>query len=143
MERQQFDISKMALFTGVQHLCAFNIVAPLFITVCQMFERRRSPSAHSSPFMFRTPRPIARISSSLVLYRVPRNGFHFGEEIVIVWTHNWPRPRWSSGYQLSYSPRDPRFAGSIPAGVDVFFSLCKNPEYDFLRMGSKAVGPVS
>ena len=33
--------------------------------------------------------------------------------------------------------------GSIPAGVDGFFSESKNPEYDFLRKGSKAVGPVS
>ena len=44
---------------------------------------------------------------------------------------------------LSYSPLDPRFAGSIPAGVDGFFSERKNPEYDFLRKGNKAVDPVS
>ena len=44
---------------------------------------------------------------------------------------------------LSYSPLDPRFAGSIPAGVDGFFTGRKNPEYDFLRNGSKAVGSVS
>ena len=44
---------------------------------------------------------------------------------------------------LSYSPLDPGFAGSIPAGVDGFFSERKNPENDFLRKGSKAVGPVS
>ena len=44
---------------------------------------------------------------------------------------------------LSYSPLDPRFAGSNPAGVDGFFSERKNPEYDFLWKGSKAVGPVS
>ena len=44
---------------------------------------------------------------------------------------------------LSYSPLDPRFAGSIPAGVVGFFSESKNPEYDFLRKGSKSVGPVS
>ena len=36
-----------------------------------------------------------------------------------------------------------RFAGSIPAGVDGFFSECKNPAYFFLRKGSKAVAPVS
>ena len=40
---------------------------------------------------------------------------------------------------LSYSPLDPRFAGSIPARVDGFFSERKNPEYDFLRKGSKAL----
>ena len=44
---------------------------------------------------------------------------------------------------LSYSPLDPRFSGSIPAGVSGFFSECKNHESDFLRKGSKAVGPVS
>ena len=43
---------------------------------------------------------------------------------------------------LSYSPLEPRFAGSNPAGFDGFFSKHKNPEYDFLRKGSKAVGPV-
>ena len=35
-------------------------------------------------------------------------------------------------------------SGLIPAGVDAFFfSERKNCEYDFLRKGSKAVGPVS
>ena len=33
--------------------------------------------------------------------------------------------------------------GSNPAGVDGFFSERKNPESDFLRKGSKDVGPVS
>ena len=44
---------------------------------------------------------------------------------------------------LSYSPLDPKFTGSNPAGVDGFFSDRKNPDYDFLRKESKAVGPVS
>ena len=43
---------------------------------------------------------------------------------------------------LSYSRLDPRLAGLNPAGVDGF-SERKNPEYDFLRKGSKAEGPVS
>ena len=43
---------------------------------------------------------------------------------------------------ISYSPLDPRFPGSNPAGVDGF-SERKNAESDFLRKGSKAVGPVS
>ena len=42
------------------------------------------PSARLSLLMFRFDSPIARISSSLVLYRVLRSDFHFGEEIVIV-----------------------------------------------------------
>ena len=64
----------MALLTGVQHLCTFNTVAALFITVCQMFGRRRTPLARPPLLMFRIDRPIARVSSSLVLYRVPRSG---------------------------------------------------------------------
>ena len=44
---------------------------------------------------------------------------------------------------LSYSPLELRFAGSIPAGVDGFFSGRKNPEYDFLRKGSKSVSAMS
>ena len=36
-------------FTGVQYLCTFNIVAHLlFISFCQMFGRRRTPSARPS-----------------------------------------------------------------------------------------------
>ena len=43
---------------------------------------------------------------------------------------------------LSYSPLDPRLAGSNLAGVDGF-SERKNPEYEFLWKGSKAMGAVS
>ena len=58
------------LFTGVQHLYTFNIVAPLFFAFCQMFESRRIPTL----LTFLIDRPIARISWYLVLYRVPRSG---------------------------------------------------------------------
>ena len=44
---------------------------------------------------------------------------------------------------LSYFSLDPGFAGSNPAVVDGLFSERTNPEYDFLRKGSKAVGLVS
>ena len=44
---------------------------------------------------------------------------------------------------LSYSPLNPRSVGLNLAGVDGFFSERKNPEYDFLQKGSRAVGPVS
>ena len=44
---------------------------------------------------------------------------------------------------LGGSLQKSRYTGSNPAGVDRFFSECKNPEYDFLRKGSKALGPVS
>ena len=46
-------------------------------------------------------------------------------------------------FERRSSDESPMFAGSIPAGVDGFFSERKNPEYDFLRKGSKAAGPVS
>ena len=42
---------------------------------------------------------------------------------------------------LSYSPLDPRIAGSNPAGVDEFFSESKNLEYDFLRKRVKSWVP--
>ena len=38
----------MTSFTGVQHLCTFNIVSLLFDTFSQMFVRRRTLSAHPS-----------------------------------------------------------------------------------------------
>ena len=50
---------------------------------------------------------------------------------------------WSTPVVQWLSPLNPRFAVSIPAGVDGFFSERKNPDYDFLQKGSKAVGPVS
>ena len=43
---------------------------------------------------------------------------------------------------LSYSPLDLRFTGSIPAEVNGFFQSVKILN-DFLRKGSKAMGPVS
>ena len=57
----------------VQHSCTFNTVVPL-MTFCQMFGRRRSPSARPSLLIFRTDSPKARISSCPVLYRVLRSG---------------------------------------------------------------------
>ena len=49
-------------------------------------------------------------------------------------------------YCTAHSPTFPslhlRFAGSIPGGVDGFFLERKNPESDFLRKESKAIGPV-
>ena len=57
----------MALFTGVQHLYTFNLVTLLFIAFSQMFGRRLSL------LVFCIDRPIAWISSSIVLYRVPRS----------------------------------------------------------------------
>ena len=71
----------------VQHLCAFNIVAPLFITFCQMYGRRRTLSTRPSLLMFRIDRPIARISSSRVVPGPSQWFFHFGEEITIAWSH--------------------------------------------------------
>ena len=33
------------------------------------------------------------------------------------------------GFGVTWTPRDPKFAGSIPAEVDGFFSGSKNPEH--------------
>ena len=58
-----------------------------------MFGRRQTLWACPSLLMFHIDWPVARISSSLVLYQVsPQWFFHFGEEIVITWTHiGWVR----------------------------------------------------
>ena len=47
---------------------------PLFITFCQMFGKRPYTNSASIFVAFHINRPLARISSSLVLYRVPRSG---------------------------------------------------------------------
>ena len=44
------------------------------MTFSQMFGRHRTPSAHPSLLMFPIDRPIARISSNLVMYWVSRSG---------------------------------------------------------------------
>ena len=60
--------------------------------------------------------------------------FHFGEEIVIAWTHvgwvrwmfqNLPLPVDPGGPVVILLPLDARFAGSNPAGVDEFFQSVK------------------
>ena len=53
------------------------------------------------------------------------------------WWESTPVTPW-----LSYSPLDPRFAGSNPAGVDGFLSERENSEYDFVRKGRKAADPM-
>ena len=44
---------------------------------------------------------------------------------------------------LSYSPLDPRFAGSIPAGVDEFFESVKILSMTSFAREVKPWGPVS
>ena len=58
-----------------------------------MFGRYRTPPARPSLLMFRIDRHIARLSSSLVLYRVPRgSSFTLAKRFVIAWTHiEWVR----------------------------------------------------
>ena len=52
-----------------------------------MFGRHRTPSVRPSLLMFHIERPLAWISSSVVLYHAPSQWFfHFGEEIVKAWT---------------------------------------------------------
>ena len=49
------------------------------------------------------------------------------------------QPRWSSGYTRLWI-RHSRVQSWLGRWI---FSERKNPEYDFLRMGSKAMGPMS
>ena len=44
--------------------------------------------------------------------------------------------------EVACCPLVPKFAGSHPAEAVGFLGL-KNPQYAFLRKGSKAVGPMS
>ena len=76
----------MALFTDVRHLWIFNIVAPINFHLCQMFGRRRTPSAWPFMLMFRIDRPIALVRSILVIPGPSRWFFHFGGEILIACT---------------------------------------------------------
>ena len=46
------------------------------------------------------------------------------------------------GLELAYWPLVPKFADSHPAEAVGFLGR-KNPQYAFLRRGSKAVGPMS
>ena len=49
------------------------------------------------------------------------------------------RPRWSRGYHTRHWIRGSRVQTQPGAWI---FSEHKNPEYNFLRKGSKAVGPL-
>ena len=55
-------------------MCNSILSPPLSITFCQMFGSRLTPSARPSLLIFHIDCPIARISSPLALYRVPRSG---------------------------------------------------------------------
>jgi hypothetical protein len=44
---------------------------------------------------------------------------------------------------LARLPFNPRFLGSDPAEDDEFVTMKRNPQHDYLRRGSKAVGPMS
>ena len=96
-----------------------------------MFARHRKPSAHTSLFMFHTDRPIAWISSSLVLYRDPRSGS---------FTLAKSRP---GGPVVIILATGSEVHGFKPERGRWILSERKNPEYNFLRKGSKAVGNVS
>ena len=81
----------MALFTGVQHLCTFSIVAPHLSPFAKCLEGVLHHQRRSL-LMFCIDRPILRISYSLVLYRimtmqgvtplVPRTSSHWKWEIL-------------------------------------------------------------
>ena len=81
------------LIAGVQHLCTFNIGAPLFISFCKMFGRR-SYTISASIFVD-VPYWPTYSTDKFISCTVPgplQWFFHFGEEIVIPWIHiGWVR----------------------------------------------------
>ena len=52
-------------------------------------------------------------------------------------------PNFVGGLGVACWPLEPKFAGSNPAEAVGFLRGEKNPQHDFLRRGSKAVGPMS
>ena len=87
------DISDMALFTGVQHLCIFNIVAPLIYHLLPNVWK--ASYTISTSIFVDVPYWPPYSTDKFISYVVPGPSqwfFHFGEEIVIVWTHiEWVR----------------------------------------------------
>ena len=70
----------------------FNLAGiPRTSYFCQMFGRRRTPSAHQYLLMFRIDRPRTRIISSHVVPGPSQWFFHFGREIVIAGLIGWVR----------------------------------------------------
>ena len=65
---------------------------------------------------------------------------NYSLSIFIISNDNNKSIRWPSGYHTHLWIRGSRV--QTRAGFDGFFSDRKNPEYDFLRKGSKAVGPL-
>ena len=83
-----FGISDMALFTRVQHLCTFNIVAPL---IYHLFPNvwKTSYTISASIFIdvpYWPPRSMGKFISCVVA-GPSQWFFHFDEETVIAWTH--------------------------------------------------------
>ena len=80
----------MALFTGVQHLCTCNIVAPLFITLANVWKASYTISASIFDDDPHWP-PYSTDKFISCFVPVPsQRFFHYGEEIVITWS----RIRW-------------------------------------------------
>ena len=78
----------MALLTEVQHLRTLRIVAhPYHILPNVWKASRHTPSVRPFLLMFRIDRPIAHKFISCVAPGPSQWFFHFGEEIVIAWTH--------------------------------------------------------
>jgi hypothetical protein len=75
------------------------------------------------------------------------------EQLTVARYRQWPEAlilfypkRQKSGFdglEVACWPLVPKFAVSNPAQAVGFFQGEKNPQYAFLRKGSKALGPVS
>ena len=83
----------MALVTGVQHLCAFNIVTPLIYHL--LSNVWKALYTISASIFVDVPYWQHYSTDKLISCVVPGPSqwfFHFGEEIVITWTHiRWVR----------------------------------------------------
>ena len=111
------------------------------ITFCQMFGRRHTPSARPSLLMFLIDRPIARISSYVVLYRVPRSGSftlasRWQSRTLISSKYSGTRGPWQQRCDSLHCHEE--WWGSVPPSV-IFLSPC---DYDLFVKGTTARNPV-
>ena len=78
----------MALFTGVQHLCTFDVVAVLiFRLLSNVWKASYTISASIFVDVPYWPSFSTYKFISCVVPDLSQWFFHFGEEIVITWTH--------------------------------------------------------
>ena len=90
---KQFDIFDMALFTRAQHLCTFNIVAPVIYHLLPNVWK--ASYTISISIFVDVPYWLLYSTNKFISCVVPGPSqwfFHFGKEIIIAWAHiRWVR----------------------------------------------------